>query len=395
MLENDNPDVETQRLLRHYYDHLFFILVSNESKSLQDYLQMIYDDRGVIARWDYAVEDGESIDFPYLLSLLLSGCFIIHLLSKPFIAQVSPVEDPECARLWVHDLWVDLLLLENQIPFFILERIAETAGEKAMGSGIGSVTDRIIYGYFEEFIPLNRLNSEQFRPLHLLHYVHQSLLPDKKSDRLPFFSTMVNLLEKKQSSSQPPMMRIIPTATRLQEAGVEFMPVEEKGFVVEFQKGVLRLPRLQVRRSTKKFLKNVIAWEQYHHEAVKYVINYAILMDYLVNTSKDIEILIRSKILEHSLPTHEEVAAVFNSLGEDIVYTYDTRDGQEYDFLRQLSKELNEYCENRFNNWWAKLMSDYFGSPWSIASLVAALFLILFTATQTFFSGYSYFRPPK
>ncbi|KAG9441090.1 hypothetical protein H6P81_016944 [Aristolochia fimbriata] len=382
-----DPDDQTRRLIDHYYDHLFFILVGNDKYRLQDYLLMIHEN---LTQTVEDEKDENLRDFPKLLALLLSSCFIVHLLSRPFASHLSPADDPDCARLWVNELWVDLLLVENQIPFVFLQKVVEM--------GVGSGADQIIYSYFADFIPLNRHQNTQLRPIHLLHYIHHNLLPNKKpgphhSLSLPYW----NFGEHKQSSSswQPPIVRAIPTATRLQQAGVQFMPVEEEGFAVEFKKGVLRLPCLHLRKCTKKLLKNLIAWEKHHHEAVKYFINYAILMDNLINTSKDIEVLVHSKVLEHSLATHEEAAAVFNSLGENLVYTFDARDAEEYNFLPQVSMELNDYCESKYNLWWAKLMNDYFGSPWSIISLIAAVFLILFTAMQAFFSVYSYFRPLK
>ncbi|KAG9441089.1 hypothetical protein H6P81_016943 [Aristolochia fimbriata] len=296
------------QLLGHYYSHLLSILERISPKTLKDVIQKIYEKREELAR---CYEPNIAIDFLHLLALLIGGCFVFDTIFRwsPFRVYI------QCCHLWASELWVDLLLLDNQIPFFILE---------------------IFYGMFYE---------DHIRP-----------------NRKPY---------------RQPEMRAIPTATRLQE-------------------GVLKLPHLHVRKNTKKVLMNLIVWEQFCCKpGTAYVSNYTILMDYLVNTPKDIEILINNGVLEHSLAADEEVEGVFNTLGEDLGHIKMGEMFEPNGFILELSNELNDYCENRFNIWWAKLLNDYFGSPWSVISLVAAVFLLLFTLLQTFFSVFSYFRPPK
>ncbi|XP_068646257.1 UPF0481 protein At3g47200-like [Aristolochia californica] len=361
MLEKDDPDVETRSLLNHYYYHFLGISQMNQKLKLEDHLWMIYEHREEIARC-YGKEEAD-LDFLKLLDLLLSSCFVIYLFHISFhtgsidiendrecsrrwfedlwvdmaVLEVAIENDRECYHRWVNDLWVDLLVLENQIPFFILKRVLD-----------------FLYAF-------------------------------------PAFSWKYD----KGRSRESPVMRVIPTATRLQEAGVQFRPAEKTGFVVEFKKGVLRLPRLHISKNTQKFFMNLIAWEHCHQPAAKYFINYVILMDQLINTPKDVEILIQNKVLEHSLETDKVVAAMFNSLGKDLIPTKNEELNNKYDFLEELSTKLNEYCGNKVNTWLAKLVADHFSSPWTIVSFIAAVLIIVFTLVQAFFSAFSYFRPPK
>ncbi|KAG9441087.1 hypothetical protein H6P81_016941 [Aristolochia fimbriata] len=381
------------QLLRHYYCHLFSILerISPE-KSLKDVMQKIYEKREELARCN---EPNIAIDFLHLLALLLGGCFVFDTIFRwsPFRVYI------QCCHLWASELWVDLLLLDNQIPFFILEIFYAMFYE----DHIRYSTEKLVFDFFKDFLPLNKqaflrrreIEEEPNRVVHhLLHLVHDTLLPDSNDSlETPWWFWF---FRPNRKPYRQPEMRAIPTATRLQEVGVQFWPVKEKGFILDFNKGVLKLPHLHVRKNTKKVLMNLIVWEQFCCEPVTaYVSNYTILMDYLVNTSKDIEILINNGVLEHSLAADEEVAGVFNTLGEDLGHTKMGEMFEPNGFILELSNELNDYCENRFNIWRSKLMNEYFGSPWSIISLVAAVFLILFTLLQTFFSVFSYFRPPN
>ncbi|XP_068639612.1 UPF0481 protein At3g47200-like [Aristolochia californica] len=404
----------------HYYFHLYSILKENNDKGLADYLQMMEEQKEEIAKRN---EEHISTDFSHLFDLLLSSCFILDLFLKYCDGKLSPADDPECGHRWVYDLWVDLLLVENQIPFFILEKVYEMAYTEMDRPPL----EILALFFFDQFVPMNEekkidlVSYRKFVPMnkeknidgrsevyHLLHLVHHLLIPSdpgrhkrlKRMHRIIYglWGTLFKCLGR---GMQLPMdvewfdhlsrMRTIPTATTLQQAGVKFRPREDRGFVVEFNIGVLELPYLHVRTTTKKFLRNLIAWEQCHRGAEKYFTNYAIFMDYLINTSKDIEILIESGVLEHSLKNNEEVVQVFNSLSDNLVYAK----LESYDFLPELCMELNRYCESWFNKWWTKLMTDYFGSPWTTISLIAAVLIVLFTFLQTFFSVYSYFRPPQ
>ncbi|XP_068640712.1 UPF0481 protein At3g47200-like [Aristolochia californica] len=395
----------------HYYFHLYSILQKNNNKGLKDYLLMMEEQKEEIAKRN---EEHISIDFSHLFDLLLSSCFILDLFLKYFDGKLSPADDPECGHRWVNDLWVDLLLVENQIPFFILEKVYEMAYSESTRTHL----EVIAFYFFDQFVPMNWEKFDQFvlmnwrkfrgepsEVYHLLHLVHESLIPSDpgrhkrlKRKNCILYSVWGTLFEWLGTPMQLPMdserlyrlsrMRTIPTATTLQQAGVKFRPREDRGFVVEFNNGVLELPHLHVGTTTKKFLMNLIAWEQCHPGDEKYFTNYAIFLDYLINTSKDIEILIESGVLEHSLKNNEEVVQVFNSLSDNLVYTK----LESYDFLR---KELNHYCGRRFNKWWARLMIDYFGSPWTTISLIAAAIIVLLTMLQSFFSVYSYFRPPQ
>ncbi|XP_068639627.1 putative UPF0481 protein At3g02645 [Aristolochia californica] len=134
----------------------------------------------------------------------------------------------------------------------------------------------------------------------------------------------------------------------LQDVGIKFKKKEGSGFQdVSFKNGVLEIPHLYVHSNTKVLLRNLIAWEQCHHAAGTYFTSYAIFIDYIVNTEKDIEILSEAGIIEHSLSSDEDVADIFNGLSMNLVHT-----GLDDNFLPELTKQLNHYCQSNVNKWW-------------------------------------------
>lgn len=107
-------------------------------------------------------------------------------------------------------------------------------------------------------------------------------------------------------------------------------------------------------------------------------------MDSLINTPKDVELLVKHKIIENLLGESQLVADLFNNLYKEVV-------AQQGDFyFAKLCDDLNNYSKDYFHEWksaWFKwkvmARHTYFSSPWSIISLVAAFMLLVLTVIQT------------
>ncbi|KAG9441098.1 hypothetical protein H6P81_016952 [Aristolochia fimbriata] len=430
--ESSSLHISLRRQLSHYCYHLNSYVEGEKEKlkSLMLWLDQYKKLEGRKERDDvgatehqYSWVDDHMISSLGDLGLLFATSFLGDLFGRSSRKAFSALEDPECAQLWVSELWSDLILLENQVPLFRLTDPMDPYALMDLHRNTGT--------YFRDYIPVNeqtyvhlrdhtfphgltprndRYRHASRRYLHVLHFVHELLLPNHWGDEghlYRFFRTWpwsylcwpIKLCSHLLSScgnswdKVPSRMEPIPTATRLHLTGVRFVPAIEEGFKVEFKGGVLNLPRLHVSPSTKKMLANLIAWEMCHREAPKYFINYAIFMDHLINTAKDVEILIQSRVFEHSLATDDEVAAIFNGLGRDLVYAKSLENAW-YDIFPKLTVDINKYYQSRPNKWLANLMQEYFKSPWTIISFIAAIFLILLTTVQTFFAVFAYVRPP-
>ncbi|XP_068645100.1 UPF0481 protein At3g47200-like [Aristolochia californica] len=388
----------------HYFFHLHSVLSRNRSKTLQDYLLMVHTLKDEI-RHCYAFKETVKLDFKRLMCVVINSCFIVDLFLTLQEGKLTPDRDLLCAHRRIHVIWIDLLMVENQLPFFLLERVFDMV-----------VTDKSLYSsfvdhclsYFDQFLEINMKTApmESASVHHLLHLVHHHLLPLKpqnpsKHKLWKLLQGIIDTLKKLRPSCQLPqlpisdhspqqfplVMRTIPTASRLREAGVKFRKKETRGFShVTFSRGVLEIAPLKVRENTKTLLKNLIAWEQLHRAAGTYFTCYGIFMESIVDTPDDVEILRRSGIIENSTGSNEMVCSIFKGLSRNI-FT-----GFEDNFLPQMDKDLNEYCNNSFNIQWMKLKKDYFGSPWSSISLFAAAILLSLTMIQTYFTVRGYFR---
>jgi hypothetical protein len=62
-----------------------------------------------------------------------------------------------------------------------------------------------------------------------------------------------------------------------------------------------------------------MALEQCHYPTEAYICNYIMLLDSLINTEKDVDLLVEKKVIVNQLGSHEAVARLVNKLGHQIL----------------------------------------------------------------------------
>ncbi|OAY70496.1 UPF0481 protein, partial [Ananas comosus] len=362
----------------------------------------------------------------------LDGCFVLE-----FIIKWSQEDDDSvCTAGWSLPLVRgDLLLLENQIPLFVLEKLFELV-TFTMDDQIPSLMELLV-NYLasrnverpEEEMLASRVSAaaasvhgeaKDFH--HLLHLYYRCYITKPQTDPrgsticgtilkwlkpTKIFASLLSYLRLKISRSQAPADKkrspnTIPSATELEEAGVTFKRKGEKrkrnesdqhhpgSFLdVAFHDGVLEIPFLSVENSTLSRFTNLVAFEQCGgckpEEA--YMTSYATFMDCIIDTPADVAILHQSGILENKLASDEELAVFFNQLSDCAAMDF------EKHYLAGLFRDVRKYCDSDWPKWRAKLVRDYFGNPWAILSLIAALFVLVFTFLQTFYTIFPYYHP--
>ncbi|KAK9275711.1 hypothetical protein L1049_022979 [Liquidambar formosana] len=89
--------------------------------SLECFIEAI---RGTVERISECYEEVELSTDEMVEMMVLDSCFIIELFRKHAIIVQPHVDDPIFKTSWMRkDLLNDLLLLENQLPWFVLERL--------------------------------------------------------------------------------------------------------------------------------------------------------------------------------------------------------------------------------------------------------------------------------
>ncbi|KAK3412042.1 hypothetical protein EUGRSUZ_I00799 [Eucalyptus grandis] len=321
--------------------------------------------------------------------MVLDGCFVIELfrgVQVEFETLGYPSNDPVFSmRGLMHTIQRDMIMLENQIPFFILDRLYRL---QLAHLELDEDLATLALLFFDR--PTDATNDYSNRlefslpnqsELHCLALFRQSLL----------HSDVIRVKPKeedpKEDSSQK-QQQLIHCVTELREAGIKFSRRETDKFLdIQFEGGSLQIPQLVIHDGTRSLFLNLIAFEQCHFKCSNEITSYVIFMDNLINSPKDIRHLHDRGIIEHWLGSNTEVADLFNGLCQEVVFDINRS------YLSTVSAEVTEYSGHRRYGWAFLLKHKYFGNPWSIISFIAALVLLLLTFTQTFYAVYSYHRP--
>lgn len=372
-----------QAMEEHKWRYLHDLLARNESIILEDCINAV-EELEPEARLCYAenIDDVGGNDFVEML--VLDGCFIIELFLKK---KDELGDDPIRGNLWMLPLISqDLLLLENQVPFFVLQHLFKLVTK--------SDPCFLVDLAFEFFTPLLSRNNDivSTKPInHLLNLFHTHLLPTPPSSTMRPIAKSSLTFHRSYIESSQSSPKSIPSATELQAAGVKFSKKEKaRSFLdIKFNRGVMEIPPLSIYDTTNSLLRNFIAFEQCYPIIGSHFTSYAILMNFLINTAGDVDLLNQNKILEHMLGSDGEVALLFNRLCKGVTLDH------ENCYLQTLIKEVNDYSEDVWHSWRASLKRNYFSSPWAIISLVAAIIAFALTIIMTFITIYSYFRPSR
>ncbi|GAY34606.1 hypothetical protein CUMW_284590, partial [Citrus unshiu] len=173
-------------------------------------------------------------------------------------------------------------------------------------------------------------------------------------------------------------------ATELQEAGIKFEKIPkttmdelpELPILFEEAKGIMKISELTIDNGTESLLRNLTDYEQYQNTRYGPLVSYIDVMDGLINTVKDVKILCESGILTNCLGDEEVVAQMFNRLGVCVRLPPENN-------YKEMLKNVNKYCDRKWNKWMANLWHNYFNTPWAIISFFAALVLLILAAVQT------------
>ncbi|XP_031129401.1 UPF0481 protein At3g47200-like [Ipomoea triloba] len=357
--------------------------------------------------------------------LLLDGCFIVEFLIKgAYEREGAEKYDPIFKIFGTENSVVrDMLLLENQLPFFVLRELYDMISipsklefSEMVKTTLGYVLPKM------NVISIRSTNVNIQEIKHFLEVVHilcqprltNGLVQQERGSTcfccwfwkqpqagvdieshysfLCKFGNCTCLLGKfgKQPSTGDldSESSHIPTASELREAGVDFKKVGKIDsinsnettslFDINFNHSVLEIPSFGLYDGSESFFRNLIAYELYSPDLhPKYFVSFAIFMDDLINTDKDVILLRKKGIFVSGLGDDGTVSDLFNNLCRGVAY-----DQADF-YYRNVYKKLIHHCNIPWNVLKAKLRHDYFHSPWAGISTIAAIWLLSLTTAQT------------
>ncbi|XP_050142253.1 UPF0481 protein At3g47200-like [Malus sylvestris] len=334
--------------------------------SLEDYVKKIKGKEAEL-RGCYA-HTIELCTDKFVRIILVDAAFIIELLLR-YCSIIQPDSNDRIFHkpCLIKDIAPDMLLLENQLPFFILKDLFATGEVPTTNLSVLELSYRF---------------CKQSTSLHVDKDKLKSILCFDPCFTVKHFVDLIGTLHLpaavKDSENRGRLESLaIPSMTKLHQAGVKFEVSSSKNlFDICFQDGTLEIPKLEIDDCTEQELRNLIAFEQCHFDR-NYFSDYISLMDDLVNTSHDVELLVKNGIVENLLGDNNEVSTLINSLGNGVLV-----DKEEF-YFATLSKALNKYYGKSWNKSKAELRQKYFETPWKTISVIAATCIIILTLIQT------------
>ncbi|XP_031250328.1 UPF0481 protein At3g47200-like [Pistacia vera] len=399
-------------------------LMAMETQKVQNLKKLLEDDRGkkyvegcALAMRELEKEaracyveselDGDlKTTDAFVEMMLLDACFIVKLLGgytpgphnearrKETPAQLSHrfgtskhinFDDNIRKGGWIMSaIRRDLLLVENQLPFFVLHAFFVEMMKVQDKGNDNNICDLILH-FFDDLVPDRKLKNKMFkieRINHVLDLIHLNWSP---------FSSETGKIVGPRVLDEEDKWGFIRCATELKEAGIKFKSpkVDEKNasslFGIKFENGIMKIPMLKIDDNSESFFRNLIAHEQFLHDPdYSYVTDYLKFMNCLMNTPGDVELLCQSEVVQNGLGDDKVLANMFNRLSDNV--TFFPASFRYYELFLQ----VNYHCGRRWNKWKANLRHKYFNTPWALISFIAAVFLLLLTVAQTVFTVLPY-----
>ncbi|KAI9070680.1 hypothetical protein K1719_047354 [Acacia pycnantha] len=362
---------------------LYKFLKRTQDRSFDDYVD---DLRNQETKIRHCYSETIPIDSDEFLRMILTdACFMIEY----FLLWLD--EDGWHPTWSIQRIKRDLILLENQVPFFVLKGLFDVTFPNGYGYDRSSI-EFVTYYYFNIDFMFSIVPNGNLRGKFTFPYFEKYHLP-----RIHGTPQVLHLCDMLRICYVPldqpkrvPITELKPvhSACKLHDAGMKFVVDEEEISLLKLQysKGVLKIPRICIDDSTEIQLRNVVAFEQCHIDSSRSMCDYILFLEYLIKTGKDVEVLEEKGVIQNIIGESDAVASITKGLGRHTSYTSFNDDYQS------LFKELNKFSDNSCHKYKAIFKQQYWSTPWRIASLLGAIFLLFLTLIQTISSVIALFQ---
>lgn len=292
--------------------------------------------------------------------LVLDGCFLLEFFLKKGEGQLAA---PGGAKWAWHHMYHDVLLLDNQIPFFVIEKlhgVAFAGGAEADRDALLDIFCKAFAGDLPSSRVIRPRSDKTIHHLLHLHYecnvrnpaadsngpARRNSIGDANAASLAIWKQpAIPSPRSGEAGGKGRLTSMIPPAGKMEEAGVTFKrkATPRDVFDVSFRYGVLHVPAFVIDEGAKVLLANLVAFEQGGGRAARQldagnlVTAFVALVGSLVNSRRDLEVLRRCGIMHCMLPDDDAVA-YFNHVVQYTTMDYDRH------LLAVLFRDVREHC---------------------------------------------------
>jgi hypothetical protein len=290
---------------------------------------------------------------------------------------------------------LDLLLLGNQIPFFVLAELHRRLKETLfLGIKPSIQLEELALSCFDDILPIPNTNNRR-RPKfpdpvhHLLHLFHWSRVPQVKDEVDP---RAPPLLGEPESD--------LPCATWFEDSCISFSrhAAAPGTLHMAFERnmlgarGLLRVPVLHINKNSDLVFHNLIAFEQSHLGCGFAVTTYSICMARLLQSEADAKLLKKKGILAHTHETDKEIVDLFRGLADEY---RDYRHAHYSQELLQLCKHVEEHHHSRAARAFKWVRLQCFPRQTVTFFVILGALISIATLINTIVSVYRFYHPAK
>ncbi|KAF3948408.1 hypothetical protein CMV_025590 [Castanea mollissima] len=358
-----NEDLGEMEMQKMRYFQEFCSRTRRNPKDLSRDLGSIIERKESQIRRSYAEKPKQDKN-QFVKMIILDAIFIIELVLRNSEKLEEKQDEHILSKPWLRNaIQLDLILLENQLPFFILQELYDFVFD-----------DSSSYNNDKEVVQReNEIQNKAYVPFLKLCRNYFSCYEKKQKNsnsrrEVKHFTDLVRNFHIADNLNSTGKIRHLYCATKLDEAGVKFKAVQERSLLdIKFRKD-----------------RNLMALEQCHYPKQAYISSYILLLDYLINTEKDVDLLVERKAIVNRLGSDEAVAKLVNKLGHQIVECKSC--------YFDLSEKLNGHYENFWNRNMASLTTVYFRDIWRGTATVVGLMVLFLTIWNIFLRHYVKFK---
>ena len=221
----------------------------------------------------------------FVKMILVDASFILELFFR-FSSVSWTSDDPISVEPRANAVFLDLLLLENQLPFFVIEKLHQLA--------------------FPSLFDANPflLNYNEFLKIYISCFSYSNIqsIQAHPNMKIEHFTDLLRTYQlpppEEQQKRHSQLIRHLYSATQIHEAGVKFEVGTSKCyFDIKFEKGVLKIPSIELNDMMVVVTPNIMALKQTRYRENAYLTDYFLFMNLLINTKKDVDLLCDKKIL--------------------------------------------------------------------------------------------------
>ncbi|CAL5351837.1 unnamed protein product [Camellia sinensis] len=377
------------------------------SYSINDLYNKVAD-VAIEARNCYA-EDTNIDATDFTLMMFLDGCFILQ-----YIHYMTHKEEQAKMKMKNHEkafVQRDLFLLENQLPFKVLQALMtmnldfkEDKGLELINKFIQNTRPpRPPHISFQEMMencitcitnPKTRPTEVQRKlgePAHLLELVHRQLTSTENKGGggggnncySKIMQKLIGRLKNFCPNGERNNWYSYRSVQELKTAGIIFRPNQENIFFTDVRyeplviRAILRLPPMIIDDSTQSLLLNLVAYEMCPDSPNDLgVTSYIWFMDTLIDNADDVKELRKKGILLNYLSTDEEVAGLFNEIAKNLVPNTNA--------YKDVQNQIEDHYKNKVRLWMTEWLHTHFDTPWTLLAFLGAILAIVLSFIQTY-----------